>query len=264
MNFIIVDDESSVLSEIDELLKQIAPLCETHLFSAPDQALDYAKQAAIDVAFLDIVMRSMNGIDLARELKKVREELHIIFVTGHKGFAFEAFSIHASGYLVKPITADDISQELAFLYGEALMAVRKIRIQTFGGFSVFVNDKPLKFNRAKSKELLACLVDHRGAALTTREVCNLLWEDGAYSRSRKNYFQVVLADLRVTLRQAGIGDILVRHRNSLSIAPGSFDCDSYRLLDGEAQAVNSYRHNYLPSYSWAEFTVGTLEKDLHL
>lgn len=102
-------------------------------------------------------------------------------------------------------------------------------------------------------------MDRRGSDLTTREICSILWKDGIYDRARKNYLQLLLTDLRKTLKEAGIEDILVHRRNSHAVNTKSFDCDSYRFLDGYPLAVNSYRYNYLPSYSWAEFTVGTLE-----
>ena len=49
-----------------------------------------------------------------------------------------------------------------------------------------MNGAPLAFGRAKAKELFACLIDRRGAGLTTREACSLLWEDGVYNIARKN------------------------------------------------------------------------------
>lgn len=260
MNFLVLDDEAIVLSDIAEVLREVVPEGAFHLFTLPDEALSYARNSPVDVAFLDIEMGCANGIDFAKILKQHRPDIHIIFVTGHPQYAVEAFGIHATGYLIKPVMAADIRRELTFLYGDTRRPGKKVRIQTFGGFSVFVDGELLLFKRSKSKELLACLVDRRGSDLTTREACNILWEDGIYDRTRKNYFQLLLADLRVTLRQAGIENILIHRRNSLAVDPNCFDCDSYRFLDGDPIAVNSYRCNYLPSYSWAEFTVGTLEK----
>ena len=179
-------------------------------------------------------------------------------MTGYDKYAVSAFALHASGYLLKPVDTDELKRELTFLYGD-IPAPHAIRVQTFGGFEVWVNGAPLAFSRAKAKELFACLIDRRGAGLTTREACSLLWEDGVYNIARKNYFQTIVHDLRSTLRQAGIEHILVKSHNSISVRADEIDCDSYRFLDGEPQAVNSYRHNYLPSYSWAEFSVGKME-----
>ena len=260
MKFLVVDDEPFALQDFGEQLGQVVPNGEIYLFSNSREAVYYAGRHSVDVAFLDIELGGINGIALAKMLKDIQPDIHIIFVTGYEQYALEAFSVHATGYLMKPVMEADIRRELTFLYGELVMHEKSVRIQTFGGFSLFVDDVPVKFSRSKTKELLACLVDRRGGTMTTREACSLLWEDGRYSRERKNYFQVILVDLRTTLREAGIEKLLVRQRNSLAINPDYFICDSYRFLDGDPQAVNSYRHNYLPSYSWAEFTVGILEE----
>ena len=188
--------------------------------------------------------------------------MHIIFVTSHEQYALGAFQIHATGYLMKPATAEDIARELTFLYGEDDDAKRKVQVRTFGGFTVHVDGKPLECKRSKTMELLACLIDRHGAPITTREACAVLWEDKPYDTAQKNYFQSLLLDLRTTLREHGAENILVHSRNSLAIAPDQLDCDSYRFLDGDPLAINRYRHNYLPSYSWAEFRVAQMENRL--
>ena len=112
---------------------------------------------------------------------------------------------------------------------------------------------PLSFRRSKSKELLALLVDRRGCSVTTREA----WEDAPYSASQRSYFQNVAADLRAALAAAGAEAALVRSRNSLAIDPALIDSDSYRFIEGDPVAVNAYRGDYLPAYSWAEYSVGS-------
>ena len=72
----------------------------------------------MDVAFLDIQTGDINGLQLAVELKKVKPDIHIIFVTGYSQYAVEAFSIHATGYLLKPVTEEAVSRELTFIYRE--------------------------------------------------------------------------------------------------------------------------------------------------
>ena len=79
---------------------------------------------------------------------------------------------------------------------------------------------------------------------------------------QKSYLRTLLSDLRASLRRAGAGEILRKGFDSVAIVPELLDCDSYRFLEGDLQAVNSYRHDYLPSYSWAEFSVAALEERL--
>ena len=259
MNYIAVDDEPFALEDLAEALYEAAPGSQLVQFAKPSIALKYVQSNQADVAFLDIELGSINGLVLAKKIKDILPEIHIIFVTSHEQYAVDAFQIHATGYLMKPVTAQDITRELTFLYGSPAAADKKVRVQTFGGFAVYVNEKLLEFKRSKSMELLAYLVDRHGAPVTTREACAVIWEDKPYNTAQKNYFQSLLLDLRTTLREQGAEDILVRRHNSLAIAPERLNCDSYRFLNGDPWAINHYRHDYLPGYSWAEFRLAVME-----
>ena len=105
----------------------------------------------------------MSGLELALELKRLQPGVHIIFVTGFSQYAVDAFAMHASGYLLKPATEEAVLRELTFLYQEREAGAR-VRVKTFGGFDVYVDGEPLRFGRAKSKELFAYLVDRRGTS----------------------------------------------------------------------------------------------------
>lgn len=254
MNYIAVDDERFALEDLEDALREAAPDCALHSFTEPSKALDYVRLTPADAAFLDIELGSMSGLALAKKLKDLRPEIHIIFVTSHEQYALSAIQMHATGYLMKPVAAADILRELTFLYGETVTQ-KRVQVQTFGGFDVFVDGKPLAFKRAKSKELLAYLVDRHGASVTAAAACAALWGDAAGESGKKNYFRTIVKALRETLQDAGIEDILLRSWNSLAIVPERLDCDCYRFLAGDPQAVNNYRHNYLPSYDWAEFSL---------
>lgn len=258
MRFLAVDDEPFALKDLEEALREAKPDCALASFTSPSKALKYAETEPVDAAFLDIELGSTNGLVLAKGLKDIIPEIHIVFVTSYEQYAVGAFQLHATGYLMKPVTAEDIARELTFIYGDEAVK-NKVRVQTFGGFAVYVNDTLVEFKRSKAMELLAYLVDRHGAPITTREACAVLWEDKPYDTAQKNYFHSLLLDLRTTLRKNGVEDILVRSRNSLAIDPERLDCDSYRFLDGDPWAVNRYRHDYLPSYSWAEFRVAQLD-----
>ena len=149
---------------------------------------------------------------------------------------------------------------MTFLYKNEIG--RRVRVQTFGGFDVFVDGKPLAFKRAKAKELLALLIDRRGNVLTAKEAICLLYEDDDENDHVKlNYFRTLVHDIRHTLSEAGVPEILVRSRNALAIRADLIDCDSYRFLLGDPVAINSYRHDYMIYYSWAEYSVSMFEKN---
>ena len=196
-------------------------------------------------------MGGMTGLELAARLKKSNPDIHIIFVTGHEKYAVEAFAIHATGYLLKPVDEAALERELTFVYGKS-KKTGHIRVQTFSGFELYVDGRPVKFERSKSKELLAYLVDHRGAAVTTGEAYAALFEDAADSISGKSYFRTIVHGLKNSLKKAGAEEILIRNFNSLAIVPELIQCDYYDFLQGDPIAINQYHNDYLPAYSWAE------------
>lgn len=74
-------------------------------FRLCSKALEWAKDTRPDVAFLDIQLRGMTGIQLAEKLKEMYPDLPIVFVTGYREYAFDAIQLHVAGYLLKPVTA---------------------------------------------------------------------------------------------------------------------------------------------------------------
>lgn len=258
MKILVVDDEAIAVRSLKAGLEQVNPTIAVSGFTEPADALEYAGENKLDGAFLDIEMRGMNGLALAKKLKDLQPNLGIVFVTAYSQYAIEAFEVRACGYLLKPVDAPQLKRELLYLTNglPAPAPTQKVRVQTFGGFDLFVKGMPLVFGRSKSKELLAYLVHKRGSSITTKEACSVLWPDLPYDTHRKNYFQHLVVEIRRTLEGAGVPKLLLKSHNSLAIDPTMLDCDSYNFLKGDPLAVNAYRNDYMCSYGWAEFQVG--------
>ena len=138
MNFLVTDDELLQLKELVAVLQRICPDATIHPYTWPDDALEAARQHPMDVAFLDIQTGGMNGLELAVQLKKIKPDTHIIFVTGYSQYAVDAFAMHATGYLLKPVTEEAVQRELTFIYQDC-PTDKRIEIRTFGGFDVYVD-----------------------------------------------------------------------------------------------------------------------------
>lgn len=262
MRIIAVDDERLSLRAISNAVREVLPDAQVHCFLKPRQAVDYARENPVDIAFLDIEMGVMSGLELAKALKDIHGQVNIIFVTGFSQYALDAFSVSASGYLLKPVDAGSVRRELENLRHPMPAAPKGVRIQAFGNFEVFVNNRPVAFRRTKSKEVLAYLVDRRGAGVTKKELAAVLWGDQAYSKSNQVYLQMLVSEMIKALTEAGAGDIIIRRRNSLSIDTTKVECDYYDYLKWKPGAVNAYQGEYMANYSWAEFTIGLLEEHL--
>ena len=148
------------------------------------------------------------------------------------------------------------------LSGRHTRRASHIQVRTFGNFDVFVDGKTVSFNRSKSKELLAYLVDRRGSSISRTEAFAILWEDSAYDRSMQKQLDVVIRSLRSTLQEYEIGEILEMKSGNMRVVPELIDCDLYRFFAGDAEAINEYRGEYMSAYSWASLTEANVDRHL--
>lgn len=261
MKILLVDDERRALRIMEDALSIVMDAPDYVGFTSPTKALDYARKNTVDVAFLDIKMPGINGLLLAKELKEINGTINIIFVTSYSEYAPDAFGLHASGYLLKPIDPQQVKNELENLRNPILSQDQGIRIQCFGNFEVFKDGKPIHFKRSKSKEMLAYLVDRQGASATRKQLAAVLWEDTPYDRKKQKHLQTLIEEMKRALREAGADEnIIIQEKGRLSLAKDQVNCDLYAFLRWDTQAVNAYQGEYMSEYSWAEFTAGMLSQ----
>ena len=268
MHVLAIDDERLALQSLIISLKQALPNAEIHGFMTPEKALEFAQNLCdesngpLDFAFLDILMTNMSGLSAAAKLKKLFPDIRIIFVTGYSNYAYDAYRLHAKGYILKPVTKELIQEELDNLAFPlpASPQEKRVQIHTFGTFDVFVDQKPLSFSRSRAKELLAYLVDRQGNGVTLSNICAVLFEDSSGTKGNKKHAQNVIASLRRALENAGAGDIIIKKWNYLALDTEKVDCDYYRFLECDIDAINTFHGEYMSNYSWAEFTTAFLNE----
>ncbi len=115
MNIIAVDDERLLLGLAEREIRKAEPDCTLACFASAAEALAYARGNKVDTAFLDIDMGGMNGLDLAAALKALNPKTAVIFITGYNQYIDDAFKLHCSGYVMKPVRAESLAIELARL-----------------------------------------------------------------------------------------------------------------------------------------------------
>lgn len=262
MNIIAADDEQLALESLVEAIEEAAPDAKIYPFRKVSEILEFAKSTLCEVAFLDIEMRGMTGIELAKELKDINPNINIVFVTGYSEFMKDAFSLHASGYVLKPPTKKTIERELNELRNPVKINTERIVACTFGNFDVFVDGNPITFRRNKAKEILAYLVDRKGSTVTIAEIASILFEDKEYDRSLQKQIQVYISDMISALKKADAQDIIIKKHNSISVNTNNFKCDYYDFLNMIPSAINSYHGEYMNNYSWAEFTTGWINQKI--
>ena len=223
MKILAADSDLRDLTNLLVILARLLPAAEIFASLGAEDSLDFARTHNITTAFLD------SSIDIGEKFHELSPGTHIITTP-------------------KPIVPEAVSSLLQ-------QDVSRLYVQTFGGFGVFRADgKPLDFERSKTRELLALLVDRRGCPLSVREICAVLFEDKKYTKSQGSYYRILLVDLLRTLRAEGAENIIWRGRNCIAVNTSAFDCDAYQFLRGDAEALRKYRGDYMSCYSWAEYS----------
>lgn len=136
------------------------------------------------------------------KIKAAAPQARLVFVTGFDQYTLEAYRIHAHGYLLKPVDTAAIREELDQMPGESMPGSSRLYARCFGPFEVFSQGRPLLFRRRKTKELLAFLIDRRGATCSAEEIGAVLWEDEADLGKTKHQLRNLVSDLCQALVQA--------------------------------------------------------------
>ena len=250
---IAVDDEVLMLGALVEAINTSPDIKEVTKFSGCNEALEFVKCNPVDIAFLDINMRGMGGLALAEKIVDVCPDCKIVFCTGYEEYAISAFKLHASGYLLKPVSAEDVQVEIDNIKG-VRQKEKPMEVKCFGNFEVYANGEKLTFKRSKTKELFAFLIDRNGAGVTVGEIEAALWENDEEQKN-KNYIHQLFHDLRQTLGANGVEEIFERKNYLYSVNPEKIDCDYFNYLK---TGKPEFRGEYMAQYSWAEKTCGML------
>ena len=249
MNILLCDDENLQLLRLESTIKKLMPNETYYSYTNPKLAYEDTKNIKIDIALLDIEMPVINGVNLAKRLKKNNPLVNIIFVTAYDNYALEAYSLHASGYIMKPVNEMKLKEELEGLrYPVEMKKTNKIQVKCFGNFEVFYDGVPLKFHRGKSKELFAYLVDREGASVNMNELNAILWEE-----DKNSYLRNLIVDIQDTLKEVGESNVFIKRHNECFIDPTKIDCDAYEYKKNNPDAVRMYRGEYMIQYDWPVF-----------
>ena len=251
---IAVDDEALMLGALVAAVEASPDIREVNKFSDCDEALDFVKKNAVDIAFLDINMRGMGGLALAESIIATRPNCKIVFCTGYEEYAIPAFKLHASGYLMKPISAEDVQAEIDNIKGVRIQE-KLLAVNCFGDFEVYAKNEKVVFKRLKSKELFAFLIDRKGAGMTAKQICAVLFPEDTDDAKNSAYLRQLVMDLKNTLKLVGAENVLCHETPCYRVDTSLLKCDYISYLE---TGKPEFHGEYMTQYSWAEDTCAML------
>lgn len=111
-NVIMVDDRKLILNGGLSILGEVMPDAIITGFTDPNEAIEYAKANRVALAFLDIELRNTSGLDLCNTLLEINPRTNVVYLTAYCNYALDAWSTGASGFMLKPITPENVREQL--------------------------------------------------------------------------------------------------------------------------------------------------------
>ena len=111
-NVILVDDMNLILMDGLPILEEVMPNANVIGFLGAEETIEYAKANRVSLAFLDIELRNASGLDLCRDLLAINPRTNVVYLTAYSDYSLDAWSTGASGFMLKPLTAEDVRKQL--------------------------------------------------------------------------------------------------------------------------------------------------------
>jgi DNA-binding LytR/AlgR family response regulator len=215
-NAIIVDDKELDRLAVTSFVRKYPFLKITGTYSSAEGALDEIENTNPDVAFLDIDMPGLSGLELRKKLTHIPA---CIFITSYPDYAVESFEMAALDFIVKPINAArfDVTIKRLELF---LSLIEKSNLfdYSLGGDTIFIKDgyEQVKLN-LRDVMYLEALKDYTSVVTRHKKYCvhallgNLLKEDNfqSFTRIHRSYaVQKNYVD-KINGQQATLGEIVL-------------------------------------------------------
>lgn len=232
---ILVDDELLSLQLLERKLNSIGDVEVVKTFSNGESFLKELKNLDFQVAFLDIEMAGINGLELAELILDWNNNIHIVFITAYRDYAIQAFEVDSLDYLLKPVMESRLKKTISRIKVQLEKETKEnllhkdsvpflLKVICFNEFTVYNSNEPVKWKTAKVKELFAFFIMHLHTFVNRDTIIDLLWPDSDYQKA-KIQLHTSLSYLRKTLESIGYPKAITFSNQSYSLEIDNFYCD---------------------------------------
>ncbi len=130
MHIVICDDDPLVVQELRDILEEVKG---ADIVCYPDGESLLARENRVDIAFLDVEMPGITGIQVGAKLKERNPNVKIFIVTAYPDYLDEAMRYQVFRYLSKPIDSERLRRNLSDALHQLTMASREYAVTTAGG-----------------------------------------------------------------------------------------------------------------------------------
>ncbi len=257
---IVVDDEILAIKRLKRLIGETGKVEVVNSFIHPEEAINFIRDNSIDLAFLDIEMPTVNGIELSEQILNIQSDVKIIFVTAFNQYAVEAFEVNALDYLLKPVSADRLNKTLDRIFDsmdttknntnnknilgnnendmkangnniEGSKNMPDFHVNCFKKFEIVLNDEKLiKWRTNKAKELITYFIHHGGELISKEQIMDDLWGDFDIEKAATNLYTTMYY-VRKMFKNLGLDDLIISSMGNCKIDKSKYKCDAYEFED---------------------------------
>jgi len=250
INTIIVDNNPLCVEMLADMCQTFGDLIINSFTDSGEAAL-YAKKNHINLAFLDIEMEGLSGIQLGQTLRNINPDIILMYISSSESGCADAMRLKADAYIFKPYSMADIS----YAIGKARLLTKNssqsIAIKTKGVFEIIINNRPIHFSNAKAKELLALCIRYRGYDVLMDTAISLLWPGRSVDEKTKRLYRKAVLCIKKTLGNYTSSALFTSSRGSCRVNPVNFKCDYYHFLSKNSNSSHRDNALYFSTYPWS-------------
>ena len=174
MRLLVVEDDKTLREGIGEYLAEFGYT----VIEAKDGREAISKfNHDINLIILDIQIPFVNGLDVLKEIRR-KSKVPVLILTAFSDeeYKIEAFTNLADGYIEKPFSLPVLKARIDSLIKKNFGQIEKFEYKNFTSYTAKINDEKIDIN-AKELEILKCLLDNEGQALTRMQIIDNVWKE---------------------------------------------------------------------------------------
>lgn len=192
---------------------------DTTLCRDGEEAWNRFKKDTYQLCILDVMMPKKDGFSLGKEIKKIEEDLPIIYLTAKnlKEDVISGLKIGADDYITKPFSMEELLLRIGAILRrtQPKSETKPLKVYTFGSFTLHYDRQLLESSTgehkltSKENELLRLLVSELNQTVSRSHALKLIWGDDSYFNARS--MDVYLSKIRKLLKDDPKVEIITLH-----------------------------------------------------
>ncbi len=212
MKILIVDDDQSLLEQLEQILTSRRYIIETA--TDGQEALDRLFDTPFDAIILDIMMPKVDGLTFLEQARKAGIDIPVLMLTAKGDVAdkVKGLDLGADDYLAKPFSLDELLARVRALLrrsggqSESVLQVDDLALDT-ASRRVTKNGKPVQLT-PREFSILEFLLHHKNRAVSRFSLAEHVWGDDFDPFSMSNFMDVHIKNLRQKIGDSGQGKII--------------------------------------------------------